>query len=192
MSVSLPSPFDILDFWWRAGPSRWFARNDGFDKEIRTRFSDAVEASLNGDLDDWAASPHSALALILLLDQFPRNIFRDSGEAFAYDAKALAIAKKLIERGLDRFYLAEQTFVCLPLEHSEEIENQDRSVELFARMAVEAPDGWKDSKRLGLDFATRHRDLIRKFGRYPHRNEMLGRDSTDEEKAFIAEHGRGF
>ena len=130
--------------------------------------------------------------LVVLLDQFPRNIFRDSGEAFAYDAKALGIAKKLIERGLDRFYLAEQTFVCLPLEHSEDVADQDRSVELFARMAVEAPDGWKDGKRLALDYATKHRDLIRKFGRFPHRNAMLGRETTAEEADFLKRSGRGF
>mgnify|MGYP000005861350 CR=1 FL=1 len=152
----------------------------------------AIDKAAAVDWDIDTLSREEKAGLIVLLDQFPRNIHRESGQAFAYDEKARGLAARMIEPGLETFHLVEQTFVCLPFEHSENIADQDRSVLLFSAMAVSAPEDWKDIKRMGLDYATKHRDLIRKFGRYPHRNEMLGRDSTEDEKAFLAEHGRGF
>ncbi|MEQ8695084.1 MAG: DUF924 family protein [Bauldia litoralis] len=170
----------------------WFKRSDETDTHIRETWGDAIAsaAAVAWDLDEL--SREEQVGLIVLLDQFPRNIYRTTGEAFAYDRKARAIADALLVDGLDRFYLVEQTFVCLPFEHSEAIADQDRALLHFAEMAVNAPEELAEAKRLGLDFATKHRDLIRKFGRFPHRNEMLGRESTEEEKAFLAEHGRGY
>lgn len=170
----------------------WFKQSDATDARIRDAYGRFIAEAAAVDWDVDALSRAEQVGLVVLLDQFPRNIFRGSGQSFAYDGKAREIAGRLIASGLDRYYLAEQTFVCLPFEHSETVADQDRSVFLFAKMAVEAPAGWEEDKRGGLDYATRHRDLIRRFGRFPHRNAMLGRESTEDEKAFIAEKGRGF
>jgi uncharacterized protein (DUF924 family) len=171
----------------------WFTRSDATDAYIRDTYGRFIAEAAAAEWDLDALTRQEQIGLVVLLDQFPRNIFRTSGEAFAYDEKARAIAGALVDRGLDRFFLDEQTFVALPFEHSEDIADQDRSVLLFARMAVEAPAGpWQGIKRDGLDYATRHRDLIRRFGRFPHRNGLLGRQSTAEETAFLAEHGRGY
>ncbi len=170
----------------------WFKQSDATDAHIRDTFGRFIPQAAAVDWDLDALSRPEQVGLVVLLDQFPRNIFRGSGESFAYDGKARRIAGGLIDGGFGRFYLVEQTFVCLPFEHSEAIADQDRSVLLFAKMAVEAPEGWEENKRGGLDYATRHRDLVRRFGRFPHRNAMLGRESTEEEEAFIAEKGRGF
>lgn len=170
----------------------WFKRSDETDDHCRKMFGAyvPVAAEIDWDLDDL--SREEQVGLVVLLDQMPRNIHRESGEAFAFDATARVIANELLKNGLGAFYLVEQSFVCLPLEHSEDVADQDRSVLLFAEMAVTAPEGLEEIKRMGLDFATKHRDLIRKFGRFPHRNAVLGRESTEEEEAFLAEHGRGF
>jgi uncharacterized protein (DUF924 family) len=128
---------------------------------------------------------------VILLDQFPRNIFRTSGEAFACDGKARDLARRLID-GRNRFHRVERSFLFLPFEHSEEAADQDLSVFLFAEDAVSAPESWTGTSRIYLDYAAKHRDLIRKFGRFPHRNAVLGRPSTPEEEAFLKEHGRGY
>lgn len=170
----------------------WFKQSDATDDYIRATYGRYIPeaAKIAWNLD--ALSRSEQAALVVLLDQFPRNIFRGSGESFAYDARALEIARALLAGGLDRFYLVEQTFICLPFEHSEAIAEQDRAVYLYSKLAVEAPEAWLDSRRIQLDYATKHRDLIRRFGRFPHRNAWLGRESTAEEAAFIAEHGRGY
>ena len=171
----------------------WFTRSDATDALVRDTYGRFIAEAAAAEWDLDALSRQEQVGLVVLLDQFPRNIWRTSGEAFAYDEKARAVAGALVDRGLDRFFLDEQTFVSLPFEHSEGIADQDRSVLLFARMAVEAPPGpWQEIKRDVLDYATRHRDLIRRFGRFPHRNAMLGRESTAEEAAFLAAHGRGY
>ncbi len=170
----------------------WFKQSDETDAHIRETYGRHIAEAVGIDWDLEALTREEQVGLVVLLDQFPRNIYRTSGEAFACDAKAREIAGKLLADGLGRFYLVEQSFVCLPFEHSEEIADQDRSVLLFAQMAVGAPGDVIEYKRFSLDIATKHRDLIRKFGRFPHRNEMLGRESTEEEKAFLAEHGRGY
>lgn len=168
----------------------WFRQSDETDAHIREAFGPyiAPAAAIDWDLD--ALDREEQVGLIVLLDQFPRNIYRTTGEAFAYDAKARDIARRLVA-GLDRFWLYEQNFVCLPFEHSEEIADQDLSVMLYARMAVEAPEAWLGNKREVLDYATKHRDIIRKFGRFPHRNGVLGRESTPEEVEFL-KGGRGY
>ena len=132
------------------------------------------------------------VALVVLLDQFPRNLFRSSGEAFAYDWRAREIARALLATGFGRFFWVERIALVLPFEHSEELGDQDYAVLLSAELAVGAPENLRELCRGTLDYATRHRDIIRKFGRFPHRNGLLGRESTAEEAVFLAEKGRGW
>ena len=169
----------------------WFRRSDETDAHIRDAYGRhiAPAAAIDWDLD--ALSREEQIALVVLLDQFPRNIYRTSGDAFATDPKARGIARQLVDRGLDRFYLAEQTFIAVPFEHSEDIADQDLALLLAAQMAVEAPEDWKDSRRGNLDYFIKHRDIVAKFGRFPHRNAVLGRVSTPEEIEFLKS-GRGF
>ncbi len=127
-----------------------------------------------------------------MLDQFPRNLHRTSGGAFEYDPIARGHANHLIAGGVDRFYLVERPFLFLPFMHSEDVADQDNCLLLLATEAVSCPESWVDTFRGNLDFATKHRDLIRKFGRFPHRNVMLGRASTPEEAEFLEKNGRGF
>lgn len=176
-----------------AGKSEiWFKQSDATDAHIRDTFGAAIPEALAEPWDVSDLSREEQMGLVVLLDQFPRNIFRTSGEAFAYDAKARTIARLLIALGRERFYRAERAFLYLPFEHSEDIADQDLCVFLFAEDALSASESWKDKARLYLDFATKHRDLIRKFGRFPHRNVMLGRSSTAEEDAFLEANGRGY
>ncbi len=192
---------DIHRYWFGdiasptgANPEKaatWFRQSDATDAHIRDAYGRYIDRAAAIDWDLGALSREEQVALVVLLDQFPRNIYRTTGQAFAYDEKARRIAARLIADGLDRFWLHEQTFVCVPFEHSEAVADQDHAVYLFARMAVDAPEGWEDDRRMGLDFATKHRDIIRKFGRFPHRNVMLGRESTPEEVEFL-KGGRGY
>ncbi len=170
----------------------WFERNDETDRTIRERFGWAIADAAALEWNLGALSRREQIGLVVLLDQFPRNIYRTTGQAFAYDPRARGIAGALMALGIDRFYLAERLFLFLPSMHSEAIADQDRCVLLVAEQALAVPEDWKENLRQALDFATKHRDLIRRFGRFPHRNEMLGRESTDAEKAFLAAHGRGF
>lgn len=172
--------FEILDFWWKAGPAKWFASDAGFDEEIRTRFEPAVTAAMLGALDDWAGTPHGALALLLLLDQFPRNLYRGDAKAFSGDERALEIAGRALEAGFDRaFPKAARTFFYLPFEHAEDMAAQERSVDLFRRLG-------DDTTYL---YALVHLDVIRRFGRFPHRNTALGRETTEAESAYLADGG---
>jgi len=170
----------------------WFTRSDETDEHIRLTFGPYIPEAAEERWDLASLTREEQIALVVLLDQFPRNIFRVTGEAFAWDAKARDIARRLIALGKGRFTWIERTFLYLPFEHSEHLADQDCSVLLFAELAVEAPDSLKETLRSDLDYATRHRDLIRKFGRFPHRNVMLDRPSTPEEAAFVKEHGRGY
>jgi uncharacterized protein (DUF924 family) len=170
----------------------WFNRSDATDAHIRDTYGRYLPEAAKHPWDIAGLTPRQAIGLLVLLDQFPRNIFRTSGEAFAYDPLARKVAHRLIAGGTERFAFVERAFLYLPLEHSEDVEDQDHSVFLFADLAIKAPPALKEYLRNNLDFATRHRDLIRKFGRFPHRNAVLGRQSTPEEEAFIKEHGRGY
>ncbi len=168
----------------------WFRPTAEDDAHIRDTWGKHIDAARDAAWDLAALTRPQQVALVVMLDQFPRQIHRDSGEAFACDPAALAIARQLV--GLwRRFFVVEQTFVMLPFEHSEAITDQDISVKLFAERALEAPAALVESGRDQLDYATRHRDLIRKFGRFPHRNALLGRESTPEEIEFL-KGGRGF
>lgn len=182
---------DVLAFWfqgdatvWRTDP--WFRKSDAFDGAIRARFATAVQAAQDGVLDGWAATPEGTLALLLLLDQFGRNIHRGSHLAFAGDAHARRIARTAIEAGIEgKLTPVQRCFLYLPFEHSEEMADQETSIRLFESLP---PAEWRDTV---VDYAHRHRDVIREFGRYPHRNAALGRASTAAEEAWLKA-GGGF
>jgi uncharacterized protein (DUF924 family) len=179
---------EILEFWFGAGDDVgggrrvWFVPDPAFDKACTTGFLADHELANAGGLDDWRNEPRSALALILLFDQFPRNIFRVTARAFATDHKALALAKHAVARQFD-FALREieRAFVYLPFQHSEELDVQRESVRLHRQLAAQNPamTGY-------LEYAERHLEVIRRFGRFPHRNAILGRSSTPDEEKFIA------
>ncbi|MDB5412342.1 MAG: hypothetical protein JWR10_677 [Rubritepida sp.] len=184
----------ILEFWFAEGPHTdrpvWFKRDDAFDAAIRERFGALVVPAREGALDSWTVTPAGALALVLLLDQLPRNMFRGSPEAFASDAHALRIARRLVREGTDRAMTPTQRrFLYLPFEHAESREAQDLSVALFEGLrdipAQAAPGG-------GIDYAWRHWHVVRRFGRFPHRNAVLGRESTAKELTYLAQPGAGF
>ncbi len=176
------SPAGVLDFWSRAGFGKWFGGGAEFDQACRVTLGDAHFAAARRELDAWMAEADSALALVLLLDQIPRNIFRGSGHAFASDGLARMSADEAIARGFDAQVDPQlRFFFYLPFEHSEDMADQQRSVELVAAL------GNKDL----LGYAAAHRDVIARFGRFPHRNAALGRTSTPEEQAWL-DAGGGF
>ncbi len=186
---------DVIEFWFGAPGSAerglprkaWFEKSAGFDVAIRDRFLAVFEAAEAGRLDAWGRTPLAALALVIVLDQFPRNMFRGSPRAFATDPRALHLGRRIVEQGFDGAYLpVERIFAYLPFEHAEDIAMQRQSLALFATLAPE-PSGARY-----LDFARRHHDVIARFGRFPHRNEILGRPSTPEELAFLAQPGSSF
>jgi uncharacterized protein (DUF924 family) len=186
---------EVLDFWFGAAGSEqfgrarefWFTKSAATDDLIRNRFGASVEAALRDGLQHWAdGEARSALALILLLDQFTRNVLRDSARAFAGDGAALAVAKRLVADGRDRQLApVERWFAYLPYEHSERIEDQRESLRLFGELA-------KEGLAEPLVWARRHYEVIARFGRYPHRNELLGRPSTAEEIEFLRQPGSRF
>ena len=199
-----PAPVrEILTFWFGGDPAaplsnsaKWFGGGADFDREIRKRWGGQVEKAAAGEYDGWKDHPRPALAYLLLLDQFPRNIHRDSAMAFAQDPLALECCLSGMETGLDRaLTLVERWFFYLPLMHSEALEHQNHSVEAFLELAraaeTESPE-MRDTLSANLIFAARHRQVIARFGRFPHRNAVLGRQSTEAETAFMKEKGRGF
>lgn len=181
----MSGPEEVLAFWFAPGrEAQWFKRDGAFDAEVRDRLGPLSEQALDGALDHWAGTARGALALVILLDQVPRNLFRGRARAFAGDARALALAKQAIERGFDRDLAASQRlFLYMPLEHCESMEEQELCVALTA--ALDGNPDW-------LDYAVRHRDIIARFGRFPHRNAVLGRRSTPEEEAFLKQPGSSF
>ena len=181
MSSSLLTvqPEDVLAFWRDAGASRWFRKDDAFDDEFRTRFLGAYEAARRGDLDDWAQDARGALALLILLDQFPRNAFRGTPGMFETDAKAREMARAAVRAGYDSQATTDlRNFFYLPLMHSEDLTDQDAAVQLARSLGDDA-----------LRWAVIHRDIIEKFGRFPHRNAVLGRTTTPEEQRFLDDGG---
>jgi uncharacterized protein (DUF924 family) len=186
---------EVLDFWfgapWEAGygapRDAWFRKSRGFDHEIRDRFARLYAAAARGERDDWTRAARPAVALAIVLDQFPRNMYRDTPQAFASDARALAVAREVVARGLDRELLPVQRwFVYLPFEHAEDLEAQRESLRLFDSLG-ESPD-----VATVQDYARRHYDIVARFGRFPHRNATLGRESTPEERAFLTQPGSSF
>jgi uncharacterized protein (DUF924 family) len=177
---------DVLDFWFGTGAERgkahkrWFEKNAAFDAEIRSRFLSSYEDQLCDDA--WLRTPASCLARIVVLDQFPRNMFRGTARAFEADARALAAARHAIERGYDGVWIrVEKIFAYLPFEHSESLADQLRACELMRPLGDEQ-----------YDYALRHKAIIERFGRFPHRNALLGRASTPEEIEFLKQPGSGF
>ncbi|QNM96664.1 DUF924 family protein [Chitinimonas koreensis] len=181
----------VLEFWFAGGDAprqAWFVKDPAFDAAIAARFGEQVAAAQAGGLQHWRATPDGLLAYLLLLDQFSRNIYRDTPRAFAGDALALAAAHAALEAGVDRTLPpVRRVFVYLPLEHAESLAEQDRSVALFEALAAEWPAGANY-----LDYAQRHREVIARFGRFPHRNAVLGREATAEEQVYLAQPGSGF
>ena len=179
--VERAEPGEVVTFWIGQAEKTWFTADPAFDAKVRSRFGEHVERAKSGAFDHWAESPVGALALVILLDQMTRNMYRDSPEMFAADGKALAVAKRAIERGFDReLSKNERRWLYMPFMHSEELADQERSIELFAEADLSE----------SIAFAVDHADIIRRFGRFPHRNAILGRLTTPEEAAFLA--GGGF
>lgn len=178
------TPDEVIAFWTNAGPTRWFEKDEakrrGFDKQVRNHFLALHERAAAGELKPWERTAEGALALLLLLDQFPRNMFRGLPRAFATDPQARAIAAAALTKGFDAQLPAElRTFFYLPFEHSETMADQERAIALYK--AAHDEDG--------LTWAELHADIIRRFGRFPHRNAILGRTSTPEEQRFLDEGG---
>jgi uncharacterized protein (DUF924 family) len=174
------TPSAVVAFWKEAGPSKWFAKDDAFDAEFRRRFETAHLAAARRELDDWADSAEGALALLILLDQFPRNVWRGTGHAFATDPLARMFAVRALDAGLDRLVENDlRRFFYLPLQHAEDMALQDRQLALFQQMDRPADDRW----------AEHHHAVIQRFGRFPHRNRALGRETTAEEAAFLEQDG---
>jgi len=176
----------ILDFWFEESESsQWFQGGTGFDDAITARFLSTYEQAMTGEFDAWQESAEGALALIILLDQMPRNMFRGTPKAFASDDKALKISRHALAKGFDQdLPVQKRRFIYLPLEHSENLDNQHDCVALFEAI--------KDQDPQGYEYALKHLEVIEKFGRFPHRNEILGRENTALEKEYLAQPDAGF
>ncbi|OEZ59860.1 DUF924 family protein [Duganella sp. HH105] len=191
----------VFDFWFQAADaprSEWFQKNEAFDREIASRFGALIEQALAGGLHEWdEEGPQSALARILVLDQFCRNVHRGTPLAFAGDPQALQAAQRMVGARRDQALTPlQRAFAYLPFEHAEDMAMQEQSVALYTRMhdaiRATAPAGIANSIAGMLDYAHRHREVIRRFGRFPHRNAILGRASTPEEQAYLQQPGSGF
>ncbi len=185
---------DVLDFWFAdTSAAHWFGADAAFDAQIGERFGSAADAAADGRLAGWAASPPGWLALLILLDQFPRNLHRGDSRAWAQDASAQRVASSGIARGDDqRLPPLQRMFAYLPLEHAENEALQQQSVALFEALCAEVPPSQRKRFEDFLDYAQRHRDVIARFGRFPHRNAVLGRTSTPEEMIYLAQPDSGF
>jgi uncharacterized protein (DUF924 family) len=195
-----PQAAAVLAFWFGEPGSTeretyrtlWFEKSEATDRQIADCFGALIERALRGELADWSHEPASALAQIVLLDQFTRNVFRDTPRAFAGDARALAAATAMVGRRQDEELPAlQRSFVYMPFEHAEGLGAQDEAVRLFTRLLESTPDA-SPGLRSMLDYAEKHRAVIRRFGRFPHRNAILGRHSTPDETAFLQQPGSRF
>lgn len=193
----------ILDFWigpaaHDAGEAKargklWYQSTPEADEDLRRRFGEDVDMAARGALDDWRRSADGSLALVILLDQFSRNLFRGTAGAFANDAMAASIAEAAIDAGQDRqMSWIGRAFLYHPFEHSEQLPRQERSVQLFQALADEAPPEWQEQLKGFLEYAVEHREVVRRFGRFPHRNAVLGRESTAIETAYLESGARRY
>jgi uncharacterized protein (DUF924 family) len=193
----------IVTFWLGPGldsPEAAFARRDWWydggatvDEEIRSRFGALVPAACKGAMQDWQTTPDGALALVLLLDQFTRNLYRNTPEAYAGDARAFAVVEQAIDRNLDRaLHPVARIWLYHPFHHAEQVEEQYRGLALLDALLRSAPSLWHPYIRRSIKGWTRHRNIVARFGRFPHRNPVLGRESTDEERSFMAENRETF
>lgn len=197
---------DVLDFWFTPDPGQpadamrtaWFKKDDGFDAEIGRRFGALIDQAVAGGLQEWdQQAPAGTLARILLLDQFTRNVYRGTPQAFAGDAQALAAAQALVASGQDlSLPPLQRSFVYLPYEHAEDLAQQDLAVALYTRLAGDHTVAASTELAKGiagmLDYAHKHHEVIARFGRFPHRNEILDRPSTPEEQEYLSQPGAGF
>jgi uncharacterized protein (DUF924 family) len=180
MAEASVTPAGILAFWRDAGLDRWYRRDDAFDAEVRRRFLGLWQRAAAGELSSWEGSDDGALALVIVLDQFPRNLFRDDIRTYASDPLAREVAQRAIDRGADaRIDPVLREFLYLPFMHSEHLADQLRCIELSREAGLAESAKW----------AEHHADIIRRFGRFPHRNRLLGRPTTPEEQAFLDEGG---
>ena len=194
---------EILAFWFgeslqdspaqRESTRRWFQYDANFDAEILRRFGHLPEQAAAGNLDAWMEAAESALARLIVLDQFPRNLYRHDSRAFAFDKLAAAGSEAAIERGFDaRLHPLQAVFMYLPFEHAEDLVKQDRAVALFEALRGRAPAGAEPEFARFLDYARKHREVIARFGRFPHRNELLGRATSTEEQQYLDQGGERF
>jgi uncharacterized protein (DUF924 family) len=202
-SASIVDPQEILRFWFgeldelgradQATQARWWSKDAGLDREIRERFGATHAAAARGELDAWLSAPRTCLAYITVLDQFSRNMFRDTAGMFATDELALRAALQGIAAGLHKqLRLDERGMFYMPLMHSEELAIQERCIELFVELSGEVSGSARASMLSRVGFAERHRDIVKKFGRFPHRNALLGRASTPDELDFLDGPGSSF
>ena len=193
-------PEDVLGFWLGAPGSsplanatKWYMKDDAFDREIEERFGMPLELGARGALDGWKGTPRGRLALVILLDQFSRNIYRNQPRAFAQDARACSSALEAIAAGDEReLAIVERSFLYMPLMHAEDVDLQHECVVKFERLRDDAPPDLRKFVESGLDYARRHADIIERFGRFPHRNAILGRTSKADELAFLEQPGSSF
>lgn len=197
---AITSPEDLLQVWFGApgadplaASKRWFAKDDAFDRALREQFEPTLEAGVRGELSSWATTARGRLALVILFDQLSRNLFRRSPRSFAQDGLALAITLAMLADGEDRALApTERYFVLMPLMHAEDAALQQRCVAAFEALLAEAPAWAKGLFTGAVDYAKRHAVIVERFGRFPHRNAILGRDSTPEEVAFLEQPGSSF
>jgi uncharacterized protein (DUF924 family) len=192
--MCVPTPADVLDFWFDdASEAFWFERSDAFDAQIQERFGDVLEVARRGDLGYWAETPEGWLALLIVLDQFSRNLYRNDARAWSADHQTQVIALNGIAHGFDlRLSPLQRVFAYLPLEHAESPVLQQHCVSLFERLATGQPVAERSRFDNYLDYARRHHDVIQRFGRFPHRNAVLGRADTPAEQVYLATPGTGF
>ena len=196
--MSVLTPKDVLSFWFQDATQSlealqrrsavWFGSDPAFDRECAARFTALLEDAARGVLRNWAETAHGRLALVILLDQMPRNMHRGSPAAFMHDAQASAHCIAGIESGQDRIlHPVERIFLYMPLQHAEDLALQRRSLEQFELLAAEAKDAWRSNFAENVQYAREHHDIIERFGRFPHRNRILGRASTEEELRYLAD-----
>ncbi len=198
----MTEPETVLTFWFGEGRSEaelfalqahWWKKDPDFDDSIRSRFESAVQAAGVGSFDAWRDAPRSCVGWVILLDQFPRNLYRGTPRAFTYDVQALAASLHAQTAGLDAgLPCALRQFLYMPMMHAEDARVQEQCVQAFEQLAAEAPDEIRETCQNTVDFARRHAGIVERFGRFPHRNAILGRASTDEETEFLKQPGSSF